>query len=281
MAFRHALRRVSLSESLDLTCNWSANSLTARDPARRHYRTRSRLVVRSYVKPPGRSASRANGEYLIPSIAFNWPISSLKQVLRKPIYPDLPTPNPQKRRPEPSVPSLVTEHPTPTDRLATQVRRCRIFVYDNVKTAEDGVNNLMSAFLAKEQSFTSTIASLAPSPQTGEQIMPGALYVLVASMAGSILSRNRNILLRAATPAAAGLGAAYVVLPYTMKNVGDLMWSFEEKSEFVAVNHLRIRGVLIEGWKQAKIWSEKTREWSEEVVKEGRETIERWVRKGQ
>lgn len=139
----------------------------------------------------------------------------------------------------------------------------------------------MSAFLAKEQNFTSTITSLAPSPQTGEQIMPGALYVLVASMAGSILSRNRNILLRATTPAAVGLGAAYVVLPYTMKNVGELMWSFEEKSEFVAVNHLRIRGALIEGWNQAKIRSKRTRNWSEEVVKEGRVAIEQWVRKSQ
>lgn len=203
------------------------------------------------------------------------------QILRKPIYPDLPTLDPQKRRNGSPVPSSVITNPTPTDRLATQVRRCRMFVYNNAKATEDGVNHLMSAFLVKEQNFTSTIASLAPSPQTGEQIMPGALYVLVASMAGSILSRNRNILLRATTPAAVGLGAAYMVLPYTMKNVGELMWSFEQKSEFVAVNHLRIRGALIEGWKQAKIRSEKTRDWSEEVVKEGRETIERWVRKGQ
>ena len=111
--------------------------------------------------------------------------------------------------------------------------------------------------------------------------MPGALYVLVASMAGSIISRNRNILLRAATPAAAGIGAAYVVLPYTMRNVGDLMWSFEEKSEFVAVNHLRIRGAAIEGWKQAKTRTEKTRQWSEDIIREARQSIESWVRKGQ
>ena len=139
----------------------------------------------------------------------------------------------------------------------------------------------MSALLTQEQNFTSTIASLAPPPQTGERLLPGALYVLIASMAGSIISRNRNILLRATTPAAVGIGAAYVVLPHTMRNVGDLMWSLEEKSEFVAVNHLRIRGAAIEGWKQAKIRTERTRIWSEEVIREGRELIEGWVRKGQ
>ena len=110
--------------------------------------------------------------------------------------------------------------------------------------------------------------------------MPSALYVLVASMAGSIISRNRNIFLRATTPVAIGIGAAYVVLPYTMQNVGNLVWSFEEKSELIAVNHLRFRGAIVEATKQAKIRGEKTREWSEGVVRDGRGLVEAWVRKG-
>ena len=110
--------------------------------------------------------------------------------------------------------------------------------------------------------------------------MPGALYILVASMAGSIISRNRNVLLRATTPAAVGVGAAYLVLPHTMQNVGDLIWTFEEKSEIIAVNHLRIRGAAVEAVKQAKIRGEKTRAWSEGVIRGGRELVETWVRKG-
>lgn len=202
------------------------------------------------------------------------------QFIRKPIYTESPSrAQPAKTEPPPSTPA--TLHPTPTDRLATQVRRCRTFIHINGRAAEDRVNQLMSAFLTQEQNFTSTIASLAPPPQTGERLLPGVLYVLVASMAGSIISRNRNILLRATTPAAVGIGAAYVVLPHTMKNVGSLMWSFEEKSAFVAVNHLRIRGAAAEGWKQAKIRYERTREWSEDVVRDGRQLVEGWVRKGQ
>ena len=138
----------------------------------------------------------------------------------------------------------------------------------------------MSNLLKQEQNITYTIASLAPPPQSGERLMPSALYVLVASMAGSIISRNRNIILRATTPAAIGIGAAYVVLPYTMQNVGNLMWSFEEKSEVIAVNHLRIRGAIVEAIKQAKIRGERTREWSEGMVRDGRELVEAWVRKG-
>ena len=62
----------------------------------------------------------------------------------------------------------------------------------------------MSYAFKKEKNFTNTIASLAPSPETGEQLLPGAIYVLVATLAGSIVSRNRGIFLRATVPLAVG-----------------------------------------------------------------------------
>lgn len=110
--------------------------------------------------------------------------------------------------------------------------------------------------------------------------MPGALYVLVAAMSGSILTRNRNILLRATVPFTVGLGAAWIVLPVTTRNVADLVWSYEERVPLVAENHLRVRGAAIEGWKQIKERGEKVVEWSDERFKDGRETVESWVRQG-
>ena len=110
--------------------------------------------------------------------------------------------------------------------------------------------------------------------------MPGALYVLVAAMAGSIVSRNRNILLRATVPFSVGLGAAWVVLPVTMRNVGDLVWKYEEKVPVISINHMRIRGAMEETWRQAKMRGDTTRNWSEKVVREVREAVEGWVRQG-
>ena len=110
--------------------------------------------------------------------------------------------------------------------------------------------------------------------------MPGALYVLVAAMTGSIISRNRNILLRATVPFAVGLGAAWVVLPATMRNVGDLVWTYEEKVPVVSINHMRIKGAVEEGWRQAKIREEATKKWIDETVGESMEAVEGWVRKG-
>ena len=92
----------------------------------------------------------------------------------------------------------------------------------------------MDSALHLEDSFTSTVASLAPSPQSGEKLMPGTLYVLVAAMTGSIVSRNRNIILRGAIPLAVGIGAGWVVLPVTMRNVSDLLWKYEQRFPAVA-----------------------------------------------
>jgi organizing structure protein 2 len=102
-------------------------------------------------------------------------------------------------------------------------------IYQQAVKGEKAVDNALTQTLRLEHSFTSTVRSLAPPRESGEKIFPGALYVLVASMAGSIVTRNRNILLRASVPLAVGITAANVVLPITSRNVGDLIWTYEEK----------------------------------------------------
>ena len=99
-------------------------------------------------------------------------------------------------------------------------------------------------------------------------------------MAGSIVVRNRNILLRASVPVAVGIGAGWVVLPVTMRNVGDLVWRFEERVPVLKENHLRVRGAAVEGWRQARVHGGAARRWGEERVREGREAVEGWVQKG-
>lgn len=138
----------------------------------------------------------------------------------------------------------------------------------------------MARALNLESSFTSTVASLAPAPSTNERILPGGLYVLVAAMAGSIISRNRNILIRASFPLAVGIGAGSIVLPHTIQNVGKLLWKYEEKVPVLAENHLRIRMATKEIWRQIMVHWILAEKWGDERVKEGREAMEGWVRKG-
>ncbi|KAF1956654.1 hypothetical protein CC80DRAFT_593374 [Byssothecium circinans] len=203
---------------------------------------------------------------------------------RKPIYDDtrLDTTLPTPTKPEaPSTPT--TSEPyraTPTDRLAVQIGHARMALYQASTRAEDSVNNALTETLRLEHSFTSTIRSLAPSKETGERVFPGALYVLVASMAGSILTRNRNILLRATVPAAIGVGAAYAVLPVTMKNVGDLVWTYEEKYPVLADAHLRTKERVTRFLETGKAHSAMGIGMLQDKVGETRDRMENWVRKG-
>lgn len=170
--------------------------------------------------------------------------------------------------------------PTPTDRLALQIGKTRLFLYSHVAAAESKVNDFMDSVLHLESSFTSTVASLAPAPQTGEKLMPGSLYVLVAAMTGSIVSRNRNILLRASVPFAVGIGAGWVVLPVTMRNVSDLLWKYEQRFPAIADGHIRTREGIEKAWRMARIHTQQAVTIVDDKVSSGREAIEGWVKKG-
>jgi len=203
---------------------------------------------------------------------------------RKPIYDDTPldatAPSPTGPA-APSTPSTSTPYrPTPTDRLAVQVGYARMALYRQAVRAEDGVNNALTETLRLEHSFTSTIRSLAPPKESGEKVFPGGLYVLVATMAGSIVARNRNIVARATVPAAIGIGAAYAVLPITMKNVGDLVWTYEERYPVLADAHLRTKERITRFWETGKAHSAMTVAMVQDKVGETRASMEDWVKKG-
>ncbi|KAL2756377.1 hypothetical protein ACRALDRAFT_2042514 [Sodiomyces alcalophilus JCM 7366] len=228
------------------------------------------------------------------------------RLAKKPIYDDLdiaptkpsPPPPPAAATEEPAAPPSVSippppaerpdqdqkphqsHGPSPTDRLAVQIGRARLFLHRHVLRAEDAVNRTMDRAFDLEQSFTNTIASLAPPRESGEKLMPGAIYVLVAAMAGSILARRSNILLRATAPVALGIGAGWTVLPITMGNVADLAWKYEQRFPVVAENHIKIREGIERGISFAKVHSEVGARFVDEKVTDARETVEAWVKKG-
>jgi len=155
-----------------------------------------------------------------------------------------------------------------------------MFLHTHVAAVETRVNSMMDSFLHLENSFTSTIASLAPPPQSGEKLIPGALYVLVAAMAGSIISRNRNIVIRGVVPLAVGIGAGWVVLPITMRNISELLWKYEEKFPAIADSHLRTSKSIQRAWEMTKVHTHAVVATVDEKIGEGREAVEGWVRKG-
>ncbi|KAL5116795.1 hypothetical protein ACEQ8H_005276 [Pleosporales sp. CAS-2024a] len=202
---------------------------------------------------------------------------------RKPIYDDMPLDTT-----EPTLPSTWSAsqtggeayRPTPTDRLAVQIGRARMALYHQAVRGETAVDKALTQTLRLEHSFTSTVRSLAPAKESGEKVLPGALYVLVASMAGSIMTRNRNIVLRASVPVAVGMTAAHFVLPVTWRNVGDLVWTYEKRYPVVADAHLRTRQSMVEWMERGKAQAGMGVGMVEDTLQATKHGLEEWVRKG-
>ncbi|RAO71935.1 uncharacterized protein BHQ10_007947 [Talaromyces amestolkiae] len=207
--------------------------------------------------------------------------------LRKPIYDDYPTESVAvpEQKPIIAIPSEISnkitkEESSVTDLLTAQVRRARLFVYAHSLAAENSFNDFLSRVLRVENAFTNTIASLAPSPESGERLLPGGVYVIVSAMAGSIVSRNRGIILRSATPLAFGTIAAWTLLPVTMRNVSNLAWEYEKKVPVVADNHLKAHNYIQHVYTTGVAHSAMGRVMLEDKIGEAREYLEEWVRKG-
>lgn len=110
--------------------------------------------------------------------------------------------------------------------------------------------------------------------------MPGSLYVLVAAMTGSIIARNRNVLLRATLPLVVGVGAGWVVMPITMRNISDLLWKYEEKFPAIADGHIRTRDGIEKAWGMARVHTQQAGNIVDEKITTGREAVEGWLKKG-
>ncbi|KAK8217883.1 apolipo protein O-domain-containing protein [Phyllosticta capitalensis] len=248
-----------------------------------------RPLLRQRAVVPATSAILAAGLALSSAryVHAEAPENSLEAHLRKPIYDDFAAAPPKddskpvEQQPIKTLPAASKPYaPTPTDRLTEQVARGRLFLHAYAAAAEDKVNSGLTEALRLENSFTSTVASLAPPKESGERVMPGALYVLVSAMAGSIVTRNRNIVLRASVPLAVGVAASYALLPLTTRNVGNLIWTYEERYPAIAENHIRVKERVTRFVETGVAHSKMSAAMLEDKIGSARQTVEDWVKKG-
>ncbi|KAF3902436.1 hypothetical protein ABW21_db0200633 [Orbilia brochopaga] len=245
------------------------------------------MAARLLLKPgaaalaTGLGATSLAGYVTISTVLAEEPMQS-----KKSIYDDYPPPSPTgPHRPHLSLPS--TESPTdtaphrretPTDRLATQIGIGRRAVYNEVVKVQRTFDDLFDRYLHIEHTVTTTIADIAPSQRSGETIIPGALFVAISAMAGSVLARRRMFPLRVLAPVVTGVAASWYFLPVTTRNVADLAWRWEQKVPAVAEAHLATRRGIEDGWSTATGSYRQARETVEESTAKARHTIEGWVR---
>ncbi|KAI9005965.1 apolipo protein O-domain-containing protein [Gaertneriomyces semiglobifer] len=75
---------------------------------------------------------------------------------------------------------------------------------------------VVDSWIKLEQGVSDTVKAYAVP---GEPLLPGAIYVTLAGFAGSIISKNRRFLIRAATPTAFTAAALGYYYPRTSRNV--------------------------------------------------------------
>lgn len=109
--------------------------------------------------------------------------------------------------------------------------------------AKAAVDKVISA----EHSVERTIKRLKPKE---ERLLPGAIYVAVIGLSGSIISRNRALPIRFLTPLLLFTVSSTLILPETSRNVGNLIYEWESKVPQVKEFHDVTRTKVVAGlWK--------------------------------
>jgi organizing structure protein 2 len=93
-----------------------------------------------------------------------------------------------------------------------------------INTTQNTIDSWAEAFHTKEQHFTSTIANL---HHRDEDLLTSGIYVLVAGLSGTILTRRSNFLLKGVVPLVFGTLAFKYVLPRTFSNTADFAHDIE------------------------------------------------------
>ncbi|KAI8579177.1 hypothetical protein K450DRAFT_243128 [Umbelopsis ramanniana AG] len=123
---------------------------------------------------------------------------------------------------EPEAEIVLVESPS---RLEENVAIAQKYVNDTYDEGEQ-LNQVQTRLQRFESNVKKCVDdTIAP----GEYVMPNALYVGVAALAGTIVSRNRNVVLRFATSTAFAVGTSYYLMPNTTRNIGQHLDRLERK----------------------------------------------------
>jgi organizing structure protein 2 len=148
------------------------------------------------------------------------------------------------------------------------------------RLACEKLDDAFSQYLSYEHSVTRTIAKLAPPKDSPEKVLPGAIYVAVATMAGGIIARRRIWPVRVLTPVVVGVASAWYFIPQTTQNVAELLWEWEKKVPRVAETHQQVRQSIEEAVRKTYETTVETRKKVDEVVHNVRKSAEDLVKRG-
>lgn len=123
-----------------------------------------------------------------------------------------------------------------SDSLEKYFGKGRSWLYGKTELGKQKVDKAFEKYINAEKSVTSLFSEIKSEK---EDILPGGIYVLVSTLSGSILARNRSFLVRGFMPVVFGAAAFRYFLPQTCNNTGKLIWRFEQKAPAIAEAHVK------------------------------------------
>lgn len=141
--------------------------------------------------------------------------------------------------------------PEPPTQLETQISGVRKQAASIIQQGDAFMRSAVDHVVAAEHHIERTVKSLKPRHET---LLPGAIYVSVIGLSGSILSRNRAFPVRFLTPLLFFVVSSRLILPETSRNVGDLIYSWESRVPEVKKWHDFTRSHIAMGlWKAGEV----------------------------
>ncbi|ORY93409.1 apolipo protein O-domain-containing protein [Syncephalastrum racemosum] len=145
---------------------------------------------------------------------------------------------------EPQPEIVIVESPT---KLEEHVAYAQKYANERVEEGKTHVNSLRDQWQKFEQDVKNTVQQ---TVDKDEDILPNGLYVGVAALAGTIIARNRNIIIRFATSTALAVGTSYYLLPKTTHNVTVQYEKFESQYPQLQAAHKSINDSVADVRKQ-------------------------------
>lgn len=130
-----------------------------------------------------------------------------------------------------------------TPYLEQYINKFRLYSHDKLAIYEAELGTQKTAFVNEMNSIFRSVESTIREP-----VLPGLIYILTATLTGSIMVNKRSLPVRFAAPLVFGAGATSYFMPYTFETLTDKYSKFER--ETFPELHQQKQELLIENYEK-------------------------------
>lgn len=114
-----------------------------------------------------------------------------------------------------------------TSTLESYFRAIRESAVQGINLVQHYMNQGYTKYNETERQVTDTMTELHYKP---EDLLPSTLYIVIATMSGNIMARQRGLIAKTTFPLVLGLASFRYFLPQTFNNVSGFVWNLEKRA---------------------------------------------------